>query len=589
MNEEKTMRFVTRFRTSRAALAAVAALALALAVALPAGAQGTPVTLPALKAMPGQTALALGVPPVTVLEGKLVPMLNRIAPELEIEQSVQDMVDDFAEDFGIEGAKTLRDIGVGIGVDFDAPMAVFVDVSPSLESLETMMKEMEEAEEDAALSPEDIVAGYMEVPAFSAVMTISDQAKAEAAISEFGKLSPDFDPEGYEKIAAGEVMVRSWGSDVFNYVLTEKALVMGNSLDMVAATAMRLDDPATLRYGSDPSVPMVSNEDIVALLFGGDFMPAAMGLLVMMMEQEDPTVAALYKSQLEMMAAMWEGEGAEDPLVISMGIDDDKLEVLAGLDTKLHPAALEQSGAPVALQLAPLLNEDTLMFLSLVLTPEMKKTISDTYLKAAAAQSPENPQMAQAMTIGKQVLQMVGPELAIGISPVQDDLPALTAMIQLTEPDATKGLLQLFVPTQAGETYNEVDLLDIVAPVPVQLSMAYLDDVVLVSNNLDEMKRIIDLRKAGEQSALFAGLNPPLDPATPRWSALMLNTSLYTDIIMPLAMLFGAVPEEADMVASRLAENVREMRSVAEMRGEWYVSSLGIMLHEEKAAEGNDN
>lgn len=577
------MRFVTRFRTPRAALAALAALA--LAVALPAGAQGAPVTLPALKAMPDQTALALGVPPITVLESKLVPMINRIAPELEIEKSVQDMVDDFAEDFNIEGAKTLRDIGVGIGVDLDAPMAVFVDVSPSLESLETMMKKMDEAGDDAALSPEEILAGYMEIPAFSAVMAISDQAKAEAAISEMGKLSPDFDPEGYEKIAAGEVTVRSWGAEVFNYVLTEKALVVGNSLDMVAATAMRLDNPAELRYGSDSSVPMVSKDEIVALLFGGDFVPAAMGLLTMMMEEEDETVAALYKTQLDMMAAMWQGEGADDPMVIAIGMEDDKLEVLASIDTKLHPSVLEQAGAPIELRLAPLLNKDTLMFLSLVLTPELKKTIGDTYLPAIANQGGGSPQMAQGITIGKQALQMLGPEIALGVTPVQDDLPALIAMIQLAQPDATKGLLQLFVPTQPGEVHNEVDLLDIVAPVPVQLSMAYVDDFVLVSNSLDEIKRIIDLHKAGEKSALFSSLNPPLDTATPRWSAVMLNTALYTDIIMPLAMLFGAVPDEADMVASALAENVREMRSVAELRGDWYVTSLGIMLRE--AGTGN--
>ena len=579
------MRFATRFRSFWGPVAATVTLALALAVALPAGAQGTPVTLPALKAMPDQTALALGVPPVTVLEGKLVPMLDRIAPELDIKQAVQDFIDDFSEDFEIEGAKTLQDIGAGIGADFNAPMAVFVDVSPSLESLDDMMKKMEEAGDDAAgMDPEELIASYMEVPAFSAVMAISDQAKAEAAIAKFGALSPDFDPEGFEKIAAGEVTVRSWGADVFNYVLTEKALVLGNSLDMVAATAMRLDDPAELRYGSDDSVPMVSNDEIVALLFGGDFVPAAMGLLTMLMEQEDPTVAALYKAQLDLMASMWEGEGAEDPLVISLGIDGDKLEILSGMDTKLHPAVLQQAGAAIPLQLATLLNKDTLMFLSLVLTPEMKATIGDTYLKAIAAQTPDNPQMAQAMTIGKQVLQMIGPEIALGISPVQDDLPALTAMIQLAEPDATKGLLQLFVPTQPGETYNDVELLDIMAPVPVQLSMVYLDDVVAVSNNLDELKRIIDLRKEGKQSDLFASLQPPLDPATPRWSALMLKTSLYTDIIMPLAMLFGAVPEEADMVASRLAENVREMRTVAEMQGDWYVSSLSILLQEPKVA-----
>jgi hypothetical protein len=562
-----------------AARPAVWPLLLAAVVVLSvAGAQELPVAAPALRLMPAQTSVALGVPPVATLEQKLVPALDSVAPELEVQALLNDFIRDFGGDFGVADAKSLADIGAGIGIDFNAPMAVFVDFAPSLDSLEELMKKLQEAEESPDLSPEEVFAEHMEIPAMALVMRLSDQAKAEAAIAKVGEMSPDFNPEGYENVTAGDVTVRSWGEDVFCYFISEDALVLGNSLDMVAATAMRLNDPAELRYGSDSSVPVVSPDELVALIYGGDFVPALMGILSTLMREQEPAMAKIYDAQLEMLSSIWKDEGEKDPLIMSLGMDGNRLELMTRIDTALHPAILQQSGSAVPLSLAPLLSKDTLAMLTLVLTDEMKQTIAATYLPALTAAAPADPQIAQAITIGRQVLQMVGPELAIGLASATDDLPAIVLMIQLTNPDATKGLLQLFVPTMPGETHNGVEIADVAAGLPVALSMAFVGNAVLVSNNMDEIKRIIDLQAGEGDSGLFASLDPPMDAKQPRYSVFMVKTKLYTDVILPLTMLFGGVPDEADMVLGQISGKISELRAVSEMRDAWAVSAVSFMF-----------
>lgn len=563
------------------AVARLAGWSLVLMAVLAVGvarAQDAPVTAPALRLMPAQTSVALGVPPLATLEQKLVPALNSIAPELDVKDLLEDFIRDFGDDFGIAEPKSLADIGAGIGIDLGAPMAVFVDFAPSLESLDALMKKLEAAEESPDLSPEEVLAEHMEIPAMAMVMRLSDQAKAEAAMAKAGEMSPDFDPEAYENVTAGEVTVRSWGEDVFCYFISEDALVLGNSLDMVAATAMRLKDPAELRYGSDASVPMVSPDELVALVYGGDFVPALMGILSTLMREQEPAMAQIYDAQLQMLSGVWKDEGEKDPLIMSLGMDGNRLELMTRIDTALHPALLEQSGPAVPLKLAPMLNKDTLAMLTFVLTDEMKQTIASTYLPALTAAAPADPQMAQAITIGRQVLQMVGPELAVGLAAATDDLPAIVLMIQLTNLDATKGLLQLFVPTMSSETHNDVEISDVVAGLPVPLSMAFLDDAVLVSNNIDEIKRIIDLNAGDGDSGLFGSLDPSMDAKQPRYSVFMVKTKLYTDVILPLTMLFGGVPDEAEMVLGQVSEKIAELRAVSEMRDAWALSSVSFMF-----------
>jgi len=89
-----------------------------------------------------------------------------------------------------------------------------------------------------------------------------------------------------------------------------------------------------------------------------------------------------------------------------------------------HVNILEMNGEGVPLKLATKLNKGTLFFFDLVLTPELKETLSTNYMQVLSAQAPSDPAMAQGLTIGKQVLQMIGPEMVTAqIAAIRADIP----------------------------------------------------------------------------------------------------------------------------------------------------------------------
>lgn len=561
------------FWMARRSVAAILAVAMVAAAGLCGAQDAAPLTLPFLQLMPKQTALAIGIPPLNVIESKLVPLLEKVAPELDAAGAIEDFVADAAIDLGID-ADNLNDLGQKLGLDLNAPITVFVDASPTLKSIDEVKAKLGENPEAAAI--EAAIEDNLSIPAITVVAGVSDAKEAEASVEDIASMLADIDPASLEKITAGDITVKSAGPEKFNYFLTDSKLVLGNSVDMVANTALRLKEPATLRYGS-ADCPAIAPDELSILLFGGDFVPALMAALSMFQNQ-DPATKAIVEKQMQLFSSVWEGEGATDPMVMSLVFDDTRLELISRMDTAKHPAALVQSGKAAPLKYAPMLADNTSLMLSLYLTDEMKKMISEMVLDTLAAQAAAEPQMAQGLTMGRQVLQMLGPEITLGLAPATDDLPAAVLMLGLTNPEATKGLLQMLVPTMPEETYKEVEISSIAAGIPVPLSIAYPGDFVLVSSNIDEMKRIIDLLKEEKASELFAKLNPALDPSVPRYSALVLKTSLYTDVIQPLSVLVGGLPMEADEIVTRVASAVDELRMVQEMKGDWQVSSLRLSL-----------
>ncbi|NJL72496.1 MAG: hypothetical protein HC888_13475 [Candidatus Competibacteraceae bacterium] len=138
-------------------------------------------------------------------------------------------------------------------------------------------------------------------------------------------------------------------------------------------------------------------------------------------------------------------------------------------------------------------------------------------------------------------------------------------------------MLQMLVPMMPDDALADYGISSVAAPIPVPLSIARAN-MVLVSNNVDGMKKIIDLSRAKSTSGLFASLQPPLDPATPRYQALVLNTNLITDIVMPLMALAGGMDPEAQPIVDAVGKAVREVRMVSEMDGTWNKGVLTIDL-----------
>ena len=184
--------------------------------------------------------------------------------------------------------------------------------------------------------------------------------------------------------------------------------------------------------------------------------------------------------------------------------------------------------------------------------------------------------------MAKQGIGMIGDELTIGITGVQDDFPEAYVMLALAEPEQTKGLLQMLIPSMPGENYapeggEEVVISSIAAPIPIPLSIAYPGDMILVSNNTDGMKKIIDLMQSETNGTLFATLDPPLDPEVPRYNGLIFNSKLVEDL-MPVIMLAGGDVRDAQPVLEQITPVVREVRAFSEMHGDWSVTNFTVLL-----------
>ncbi len=162
-------------------------------------------------------------------------------------------------------------------------------------------------------------------------------------------------------------------------------------------------------------------------------------------------------------------------------------------------------------------------------------------------------------------------------------MPFLALMVRLANPEATQGLVQMLASgfLLPGETHQDVEISVVAAPLPIELNVAFPEDAILLTSGLEETKQIIDLMKAGETSGMFAAQEPALDPATPRFTTIMLDESLLTEVAMPLSGLVPApIPPEVEVIVDQVTSAVRQVRIVNDVRGEWQASAVSIYMTE---------
>jgi hypothetical protein len=566
-----------------------------VAAPLPADA---PVTAAILQLTPAKAQIALALPPVNGTLAKLIPFAKRTAPPgISIDEEVQKIVDDMAGDLGAGDAKTFNDIALAKGLDLNAPVGVFADFTASVDGA---VKAAESAKA-AAPAPEapatpgaeqsapvsEVYPGVsakiefddMEAPDWALVLGVSDQAKAEASLKELIDEVPELSGVQAEEIKVGDIAIMSLGK--YGYFFAANKVALGN-LEMVKGVAERFAVPAVIRYGTAECPPTVKDE-AVALVFGGRALPLLTKALPLV--EMDASMDAFLKAQMASMEAMLGGDGGEDPMVAALSWTDDFIQLESRMDSATHPAVLTISGPAAPLRLAQMLPESTLALLSLRLTEEYKKQITEVWLPSLPEEMKQEASFAQGVTIGKQVLALLGDEISLGITGIEADFPGVILMVRLSNAESTKGLLQMLVPMMPGETYNEVEISTIAAPIPVPLSIAFVGDMVMVSNSVDEMKKIVDLNKENKYTELFAKLEPPLDAATPRYSALVVNSKLITDVVTPIASLMGGGLGEAQPVIDQVTAVAREIRVMSEMNGSWMTSKVTIYLKPVPPAE----
>ena len=101
-------------------------------VAQPATGAVAPLTLPMLRLMPESAMFALAIPPLNGIVDKALALAKRIAPaDFNVDEEVGKAISDIGKDIGTPDAKTFPDIAVAKGIQPDAPIGIFVDLTPT--------------------------------------------------------------------------------------------------------------------------------------------------------------------------------------------------------------------------------------------------------------------------------------------------------------------------------------------------------------------------------------------------------------------------------------------------------------------------
>ncbi len=555
-----------------------------------------PITADVLKYTPANAQLAIALPPLNGTIAKAIPFAKRVAPPaVDIDALVQQAIATLASDLEAADAKTFADIALSKGLSLDAPIAVFADVSGTANSAiaaaEKAKAVVEKAKADAAAAatppapaadgtaapapatpapapePPHIDFNDIDYPSVAGILGLSDAAKAEAALKALVADKPEL-KEG-EPVIVGEVKINNYGP--VGYFIAGDKLALG-SMDLLKGIAERVAAPLALRYGG-ADCPATTPDEAAMLLYGERLLP----LIEKALPLADLTgpAGAMLAGQTEMIKGLLSSQGGEDPLVTTVAWTKDMFEVKTRMDTGTHPGVLAYTGQAAPMKHAQLLPEGTAALLNFRLTPEWKKQMGE-YMKGLPK---DDVQVAQVASFAPQILTLLGEEITLGISGVKDDAPALFVMVGLANPENTKAFLQMIIPSAQAEVYKETPINNIEGvPTPIPLSITYVGDMMLLTNNVDKMKAVIDLVKDNKTTSMMTGLVPPLDPATPFYSALLVNASLWTDVVAPLNNILNFMPAEAKPIADQVTSIVREIRMMSEMDGTWQSSHLTIFF-----------
>jgi len=577
----------------------------------------TPLAMDALQFMPESTTVAMAFPPLNGLIDKCVALAIRATPpSVGVSEEVAALVAHVAGQLGVSGEpKTFGDIASAKGFDLGAPMAFFADLGPTGKQLAEAAAELKapapaavpKAEgastptgaETATTTPQEgqatqpptavtqPVPAYAErekiealfesldLPAVVGVVRCKDAATAENTLKEFlaSGESPFLGVQPKD-VKADDVTIHCYDPKRFCYFISGNWLVGGTSLEYVKSVVPRLNTPAEFRYGTVECPPAVADE-CVQLVYMDKLMPCVAGLFEAL-AAVDPAMSAMAQTQMQVLDAY---QGA-DPMVTTFSIQEEKIEVLSRLDMKAHPGMKVLTGDATPLRLATLLPEATPFFLSMRFNAETKANIQKSVM---GGMPPEVMPPAISNTLPT-VLQMVGDELTVGLVGVEGILPKVVLMAGLSNPENTKQFLDALLQSSSSssETYNGVELkaVTVPAPLPIPLTVAFPQDIVLAGTDVEAMKQIIDLLASQKGSSLFASFNPPIDPAIPRFSALAIKVDAVGAIVKQLLPLMGAAaPPDVPAVIDAVTGLVRDVRASQEFVDGWQRGVFTVYLN----------
>ncbi len=538
-----------------------------------------PVTLDILQLMPESTSVASAMPGISGIHDRFLGFVSMFLPdEAMLKEIIRASATELANEMGIESAEDYMDIVSALGIDPASPMAFFVDFDRTAQGLERAagligttqhFGASPEAAEKAAVREReiDLALEEIKIPAFAVLVHCSKPGIAETVLKEAVN---EITEESLEPTAIefNGVSINTYGSQTFSYFFSDNLLVMGNALSYVKAVASRLDDPARIRYGTQ-ECPADEPDEFVKLVYMDKVMPMIGGFINLMPLLTPPEAQEqMAAMQSQFAANTAELEWGSDPMVATFSWTDEKLTFKTRIDYDAHPKIAEFAGPASPLRLAPMLPETTLAFISMGFNDQVKAILEESILDLVPPEMMIGTQLSQ--TVGR-VIELLGDELTLGVTGMKEGMPSAMVMVGITSAEETQELLSNYVALTEVESHNDVSIKVLPLPVPMPLYSAFLEGVMVVGSDLDDLKAAIDLAKSGGASGLFDSLDPPLDKGTARYSTMLIRVDRILEISPP-----WPVPPEAQMVIDKVKSALREVRTSQGMVGNWQQSELTI-------------
>ena len=530
----------------------------------PVAAADAPVTLEVLSLTPDSAMITLALPPIAGALDKGVAVAKLILGEdAGVDEEVAKSIAQMAGDAGVPGASSIDELAQAKGFSADKPLALFVDPTRTAQSVEAA---------GGGASLEDVSVEDLTIPAAVLVLPVADAAKAEQTLKEVvGLLGGYVDAGKVEAVDTGGVSIQCYDADKLAYCVAGDKLLVGTSLAMLKEAIARTSNPAVVRYGS-AECPATAPDEIAMLLRMDKMAPLLKDLLPLLAEL-NPQAGAYVKYYESMLAACT----GDDPIVTTLALTDEKLELMSRTDLVKHAALAALQGDAKPLRLAPLLPKGTLVVLSLRLNDETKVQLKQS-MQGSMAQFAGNAELADVLAQVEEVLDVLDDELTIGITGMETGLPALFIMAGLKDVDKVRSMIEDLATISPGETYGDVEVEQLAVPIPLPISLAFVDKTLVVSNDTEKLKSAIDLFKEGTPSGLLASLDPPIDPAAPRYFLLSLDTDVVSKVVVPLSGFAGGLPPDVQKQLAQVTKVVSRICVNSEVAGNWHEESLTVYM-----------
>lgn len=512
-----------------------------------------------LKLTPENAQLSLALPSLVDGLDKITQTAKRFYPADEVDNWLQNQIRQLANFAGTPEAKNLMEVAEARGFDITRPIGAFADFKPSFESLQVLLPSPEGESTGNKVNLENIDWTKVKQPNWAVMLGVKDKEKVEESLKELAVEVPEINATAPKEVIVDGAKVIDYG--VYAYFIAGDYVTVGTA-SVVKGVASRFSSPCAIRYGAD--IPSAPYPEGVVLVKDWELIPILNQLMPVLVQSSPYALMGQLKTSAwaEMLP-----EG-QDPIYICFSLNpNEKLEIRTLIDLAKRPKSASIMGEAKPLELAKILPDNTQATLLLQFTNEYKAYLNQSALPEVKKALADKKEVAQGLQYGVSAMGLLGNEMGVAITSAMGDFPALIVIIQASNVEQIKGLLDMLVPSMSDESYRDIPLRKLAVPSPIPITLVMVEDKVIASNNTDVLKKMIDMVLDKQTSGYMAGLKPPLDPAIPRYNIISIQSKLLLDTIFPLMSIMGQGLGGMQRDVEKALSEIQELRLVNEKKG----------------------